>query len=157
TDITLDGVSNTSKGSNGRVAAGYVPPVDAIGELRIQTSSFDARTAQSSGGLVNISLRSGTNKLHGSGTFTKMMPEGMANGFFANRAGIARGDFDYNRWSGSLSGPVVLPRVYHGRNKTFFMWAYEALRDRRPRGGSSTLTVPTADMRKGDFSELLQL
>src|SRR5690349_13549512 len=96
TDITLDGVSNTSKGSNGRVAAGYVPPVDAIGEVRIQTSSFDARTAQTSGGLVNISLRSGTNKLHGAGTYTKMMPEWMANGFFANRAGIARGDFDYN-------------------------------------------------------------
>src|SRR5262249_48209012 len=86
TDITLDGVSNTSKGSGqGKVAAGYVPPVDSIGEVRIETSSFDARTGQSSGGVVNISLRSGTNKLHGSGTFTKMMPGWMANNFFANR------------------------------------------------------------------------
>ena len=82
TDITLDGVSNTSKGANGRVAAGYVPPVDAIGEMRVETSSFDARTGQSSGGLVNISLRSGTNKLHGSGTYTKMKPQWMANAFF---------------------------------------------------------------------------
>ena len=154
TDITLDGVSNTSKGANGRVAAGYVPPVDAIGEVRVETSSFDARTGQSSGGLVNISLRSGTNRFHGSGTYTKMMPEWMANDFFANKAGIARGDFDYNRWSGSLSGPVVLPKIYDGRNKTFFMWAYEALSDSRPRGGT-TLTVPTADLRKGDFSAQL--
>jgi len=157
TDITLDGVSNTSKGSNGRVAAGYVPPVDAIGEVRIQTSSFDARTGQTSGGLVNISLRSGTNKLRGSAAFTKMRPHWMANDFFANRSGIPRGDFSYNRWSASLSGPIVLPRLYHGRNKTFFMWAYEALRDRRPRGGSITLTVPTAEMREGDFSELLRI
>ncbi len=157
TDITLDGVSNTSKGSNGRVAAGYVPPVDAVGEVRISTSSFDARTGQSSGGLVNISLRSGTNKLHANATFTKMRPEWMANGFFANRSGIARGDFDYNRWSASVSGPISIPRVYQGRNRTFFMWAYEALGDRRPRGGSTNLTVPTADQRKGDFSELLRL
>jgi len=157
TDITLDGVSNTSKGSNGRVAAGYVPPVDAIGEMRIETSSFDARTGQTSGGLVNISLRSGTNKLRGTATYTKMRPEWMANNFFANRDGIARGEFTYNRWSGSLSGPVALPKLYHGRNRTFFMWAYEGLRDRRPRGGSTTLTVPTAEMRKGDFSELLRI
>ncbi|MGH9723280.1 MAG: carboxypeptidase regulatory-like domain-containing protein [Bryobacteraceae bacterium] len=157
TDITLDGVSNTSKGSNGRVAAGYVPPVDAIGEVRIQTSSFDARTGQTSGGVVNISLRSGTNKLHGSATFTKMKPQWMANDFFANRAGIARGDFNYNRWSTSVAGPVVIPKLYNGHNKTFFMWAYEGLSDRRPRGGSANLTVPTAEMRKGDFSELLRI
>jgi len=157
TDITLDGVSNTSKGGNGRVAAGYVPPVDAIGEVRIQTSSFDARAGQTSGGLVNISLRSGTNKLRGSATYTKMKPRWMANDFFANRSGIARGEFAYNRWSASLSGPVVLPKLYHGRNRTFFMWAYEGLRDRRPRGGSVVMTVPTSEMRGGDFSELLRL
>lgn len=157
TDITLDGVSNTSKGSNGRVAAGYVPPADAIGEVRIQTSSFDARTGQTSGGLVNISLRSGTNKLRGNVTYTKIKPQWMANDFFANRSGIPRGDFNYNRWSASLSGPIVLPRLHHGRNRTFFMWAYEALRDRRPRGGSINLTVPTAEMRSGDFSELLRI
>jgi hypothetical protein len=158
TDITLDGVSNTSKGSGaGRVAAGYVPPVDAIGEVRVETSSFDARTAQSSGGVINISLRSGTNKLHGSGAFTKMQPEWFANNFFANRSGLPAGDFDYNRWSGSLNGPVVIPHLYNGKNKTFFMWAYEQLQDQRPRGGSTTLTVPTAAQRKGDFSELLAL
>jgi hypothetical protein len=66
TDFTLDGVSNTTKGSTqGKVAAGFVPPVDAIGEVRIETNSFDARTGQSSGGMVTMSLRSGTNKLHG--------------------------------------------------------------------------------------------
>jgi hypothetical protein len=156
TDITLDGVSNTSKGGASKVAAGYVPPVDAIGEVRVETSSFDARTGQTSGGLVNISLRSGTNKIHGSATYTKMRPQWMANDFFANRAGIGRGDFEYDRWSGSLAGPIRIPKLYNGRNRTFFMWAYEALSDSRPRGGT-TLTVPTLEMRKGDFSELLRI
>ena len=55
-----------------QIAAGYVPPADAIGEVRIETNSFDARAGQTSGGLVNISLRSGTNKIRGNGTFTKM-------------------------------------------------------------------------------------
>jgi hypothetical protein len=157
TDITLDGVSNTSKGSNGKVAAGYVPPVDAIGEVRVQTSSFDVRTGQSSGGAVNISLRSGTNRLHGSVQWDKTRPEWWANSFFANRSGIPRGDFEYNRWSTFISGPLVIPKVYNGRNKTFFMWTYEGLHDHRPRGGSTNLTVPTADQRKGDFSELLRI
>ncbi|MBI4903772.1 MAG: TonB-dependent receptor [Acidobacteria bacterium] len=157
TDITLDGVSNTSKGSNGRVAAGYVPPVDAVGEIRIQTSSFDARTAQSSGGAVNISLRSGANKFHGSATYTKMRPEWFANDYFTNRSGLPAGDFNYDRWSGSFSGPIHLPKIYNGRNKTFFMWAYEQLKDKRPRGGSANLTVATPEIRNGDFSELLRI
>ena len=156
TDITLDGVSNTARSGAGVIAAGYVPPTDAIGEVRIETNSFDARAGQTSGGVVNISLRSGTNKIRGSGTFTKMRPEWMANTWFGNRNGTPRGDFDYNRWAASLSGPIVVPKIYNGRNKTFFMWAYEALNDQRPRGGT-TLTVPTVAERKGDFSELLTI
>jgi len=157
TDFTLDGVSNTTKGSTqGKVAAGYVPPVDAIGEVRIETNSFDARTGQSSGGVVTMSLKSGTNKLHGSATFVKMSPAWFANNFFSNRAGAQDADFDYNRWNASLNGPIVIPHVFNGRNRAFFMWAYEALQDQRPRGGT-TLTVPTAAERQGDFSELLAL
>jgi len=156
TDITLDGVANTSRSSAGKIAAGYVPPPDAIGEMRIETSSFDARAGQTSGGLINISLRSGTNKLRSSFSFTKMKPEWMANTWFGNRNRTPRGDFDYNRWGASASGPLILPRLYNGRNRTFFMWAYEGLSDQRPRGGT-TLTVPTVAQRQGDFSELLAL
>ena len=97
TDVTIDGVVNTYRGSAVPVGVAYSPPADAIGEMRIETSSFDARTGQTSGGLINFSLRSGTNKLHGSFTFTKMRPEWMANTWFGNRNGVARGDFDYNR------------------------------------------------------------
>lgn len=158
TDITMDGVVNSYRGSAGTVPIGvaYSPPVDAIGEVRIETSSFDARTGQTSGGLVNFSVRSGTNKFHGRFAFTKMRPEWMANTWFGNRSGTPRGEFDYNRWSSSVSGPVVIPKLYNGRNRTFFMWSYEGLADQRPRGGA-TLTVPTAAQRRGDFSELLAM
>jgi len=157
TDITMDGVANTSKGSTqGTVAAGYVPPIDAVGEVQVQTSSFDARTAQSSGGAVNISLRSGTNKFRGSASWDRMPASWFAGNFFSNKNNSPDGDFGYNRWSASLSGPVEIPKLYHGRNRTFFMYAYEGLKDARPRGGT-TLTVPTAAERNGDFSELLKL
>ncbi len=156
TDITMDGVVNTYRGSAVPVGVAYTPPPDAIGEMRIETSSFDARTGQTSGGLVNISIRSGTNKLHGNFTFTKMRPGWMANTWFGNRNGVGRGDFDYNRWASSVNGPIVIPKIYNGRNRTFFMWAYEGISDQRPRGGT-TLTVPTVAQRKGDFSELLRL
>lgn len=156
TDVTMDGVVNTYRGSAVPVGVAYSPPADAIGEMRIETSSFDARAGQTSGGLINFSIRSGTNKPHGAFTFTKMRPQWMANTWFGNRNGTPRGDFDYNRWSASLSGPVVIPKIYNGRNRTFFMWAYEALSDQRPRGGT-TLTVPTVAQRNGDFSELLKI
>jgi hypothetical protein len=157
TDITMDGVANTSKGSNqGTVAAGYVPPVAAVGEVQVQTSSFDARTAQSSGGAVNISLKSGTNRYHGEASWERMPASWFAGNFFSNKNNSPDGDFGYNRWGASLSGPVVIPKLYNGHNKTFFMWAYEGLKDARPRGGT-TLTVPTLAERKGDFSELLAL
>ena len=154
TDITMDGVVNTYRGSAVPVGVAYTPPADAIGEMRIETSSFDARAGQTSGGVINISLRSGANKPRGTFTFTKMKPEWMANTWFGNRNGTPRGDFDYNRWSSSFSGPVWLPKIYNGKNRTFFMWSYEAISDQRPRGGT-TLTVPTVAQRKGDFSELL--
>ncbi|HJZ98180.1 MAG TPA: TonB-dependent receptor, partial [Candidatus Solibacter sp.] len=157
TDITMDGVANTSKGSGqGTVAAGYVPPVAAVGEVQVQTSSFDARTAQSSGGAVNISLKSGTNRLHGEASWERMPASWFAGNFFSNKNNSPDGDFGYNRWGASLSGPVAIPKLYNGRNKTFFMWAYEGLKDARPRGGTN-LTVPTLAERKGDFSELLAL
>ena len=153
-DITLDGTSN-SAGSGGSVTASYVPPVDAVGEFKVQTTPFDAKVGQSMGGVVNISLKSGTNRMHGAAYWSKMSPAMMANDFFANRAGLPRGEFLYDRWGGSLNGPVLLPKIYNGRNRTFYMWAYEGLRDTRPRG--RTLTVPTLEQRNGDFSELLNL
>src|SRR5204862_516376 len=82
----------------------------------------------------------GTNRLRGSAAWDKMPAGWFAGNFFANKNNAPDGDFGYNRWSASLSGPVVIPKLYNGRNRTFFMWAYEGLTDQRPRGGAP-LTV----------------
>jgi hypothetical protein len=166
TDVTMDGVANTavSTGSgsnsdrlNNTITAAYVPPGDAVAEFKVEIASFDVKTGQTPGGLVNISLKSGGNTPHGTAYYSKRTPEMMANDFFANAANQPRSDFTYDRWGTSLSGPVYLPKMYDGRNKTFFMYAYEGIHESRPRPPGNPLTVPTSAMRTGDFSELLAL
>ncbi len=154
-DVTLDGVANTATANPGQITASYVPPSDAVAEFRVQTASFDAKVGQTSGGVVNISLKSGANAPHGTAYYTKMAPWMTANDFFSNRNGIARTNEKYDRYGFSLTGPVFIPKVYDGHNKTFFMYAYEGMKDTRPRG--DTFTVPTEKERNGDFSELLAL
>jgi len=155
-DITLDGVPSTSTGdTNYAVEAAYVPPPDAVSEFKVQTASYDASVGHSPGGVVNISLKSGTNSFHGSAYYVKMDPALHANTFFGNRVGQLRPVFDYDRWGTVASGPVILPKLYNGRNRTFYMYGYEGIHTVEPRG--STLTVPTATQRQGDLSDLLKL
>jgi hypothetical protein len=159
-DITLDGVANTalasSGSSNNSVTASYVPPTDAIQEFKVQTAAFDAKVGQTSGGLVNIVLKQGGNTPHGTAYYSGRRPAWNANDFFANRAGIPQGDFTYSREGGSATGPVVVPGLYNGHDKTFFMGAMEWIHDVNPRG-QAPWTVPTDAQRKGDLSDLLAL
>lgn len=154
-EISLDGVPNTSTAGNNEVISSYVPPADVVAEFKVQTAPFDASVGQTEGGVVNVSLKSGTNALHGTAYYNKKHVSMDANSFFANRAGQPRGEFDYDRWGVSASGPVKLPKLYDGRNRTFFMYGYEGIDESYPRG--STLTVPTEKQRAGDFSDLLAI
>ncbi|HET8550285.1 MAG TPA: carboxypeptidase-like regulatory domain-containing protein [Bryobacteraceae bacterium] len=155
-DVTLDGSVATATANAGEVIASYVPPADIIQEFKVQTATFDASFGQTEGGVTNISIKSGTNTLHGTAYYNKMVPSLFANDFFANLNGVPRADFTYNRYGGSVSGPVVIPKLYNGRNKTFFLYGLEGIREDRPRN-NGTPTVPTARMKQGDFSELLAL
>src|SRR5262249_21292704 len=93
--------------------------------------------------------------LHGTG-YIWTEPGGMAaNDFFGNARGQARPFSFSNRPGFSVSGPVVLPRVYDGRNKTFFLFAFEAIRDSRPRFDATNIWVPTNALKTGDFSAYL--
>jgi hypothetical protein len=153
-DVTLDGVPTTATANNGEVIASYVPPPDIVAEFKVQTATFDASFGQTEGGVTNISIKSGTNEFHGTAYYNKMAPELFANDFFANANRIARPDFTYNRWGGTLGGPVRIPKLYDGRNKTFFMFGYEGIKESRPRN-NGTPTVATPAMKTGDFSSLL--
>lgn len=155
-DVTIDGAPSTATANAGEVIASYVPPADLVAEFKVQTATFDASFGNTEGGVTNISIKSGTNEFHGSAYYVKMAPELFANDFFANATGTPRGDFTYNRWGGTLGGPVIFPKLYNGRNKTFFMWGYEGIDESRPRN-NGTPTVPTEEMKEGDFSRLLKL
>jgi len=155
-DITIDGAPSTATAGAGEVISSYVPPADIVAEFKVQTATFDASFGQTEGGVTNISIKAGTNALHGSAYYTKMVPGLFANDFFANANRIARPDFTYNRWGGHVGGPVFLPKIYDGRNRTFFMFGYEGIHEGRPRN-DGTPTVPTEEMKRGDFSQLLRL
>jgi hypothetical protein len=148
-DITIDGVPATSTANAGEVIASYVPPQDLVQEFKVQTATFDASFGNTEGGVTNLSLKSGTNAFHGTGYFVRTPRELFANEFFANASNTELPDFRYNRWGGTVGGPVV-------RNGTFFMYGYEGIHEARPRN-NGTPTVPTERMRNGDFSELLAL
>lgn len=83
-DVTIDGAPSTATANAGEVIASYVPPADIVQEFKVQTATFDASFGQTEGGVTNISLKSGTNSLHGTAYCNKMAPELFASDFFAN-------------------------------------------------------------------------
>ena len=154
-DLTIDGVPSTATANASEVIASYVPPADIVQEFKVQTATFDAASGNTEGGVVNLTIKSGTNQLRGGAYLAKTPKKLFANDFFANANDIPLSDFNYNRPGGWAGGPLVLPG-YNGRGKTFFMYGFEMIHESRPRN-NGTPTVPTERMRNGDFSELLAI
>ena len=154
-DLTIDGVPSTATANAGEVIASYVPPPDIVQEFKVQTATFDASLGNTEGGVTNLSIKAGTNALHGTAYLAKTPKSLFANDFFANANNLPLADFNYNRYGGTAGGPVLLPG-YDGRRRTFFMYGFEGIHESRPRN-NGTPTVPTEKMRNGDFSELLAL
>lgn len=147
--INIDGSPNL--GSNAAVA--FTPPSDAVQEFKVNTSSFDAQNGYTAGSTVNVALKSGTNSLHGSAYYFNRDKSRTANNFFNNRQGRDRPERKYYRWGFVANGPVELPGIYNGKNKTFFLFSMERQNDNVAQ--PTTFFVPTALQRKGDFSELI--
>src|SRR5262249_38997855 len=171
-EFTLDGIPNTD--DNGSMRVAFVPPADAVQEFKVETASFDAQQGHGAGAAVNVALRSGTNSLHG--TVYEFIRNDVlsANDYFLNRTNLVttpsrdkdkdgKADRDalrYNRYGATVGGPVWLPKFlgpfgYDGRNKTFFFFAYEGLKDVFPE--PNQFTVPTQAERNGDLSALLAI
>ena len=160
-DLTIDGASSTATANAGEVISSFVPPQDIVQEFKVQTATFDAATGNTEGGVTNLLIKSGGNEFHGTAYYTSFTPGTSANDFFDNRLAPLTGqtkrsvpDFYYHRFGGTASGPVWVPKVYKGKNKTFFLYGIEGIREARPRN-NGTFQVPTDKMRSGDFSELL--
>jgi len=122
----------------------FVPPVDSTQEFRVQTNSFSAEYGRTGGAVVNMSIKSGTNELHGTAYEFLRNKLLNANNFFQNRAGNDRPNLIQNQFGASVGGPIK-------RDKTFFFANWEEYRNRN--GAPSITTVPTALERQGNFSQ----
>ena len=151
TDILIDGSTDTTAYYN---EAGGIPGIEAVREFRVYTDAYAPEFGRTSGGIVSYALKSGSNQVHGS-AFEYLRNSLLdANGFNADKAGLAKPPFRRNQFGGTIGGPVDLPKLYDGHNKTFFFVSYDGLRDSS--AGSYTTTVPTALERTGNFSQTLQ-
>jgi hypothetical protein len=132
------------------------PSVDALQEITVQTSNYAAEYGQAGGGLFNFTTKSGSNELHGS-AYENLLNEQFGAGIpFTNggnnthvRPKVRKHDFGLN-----LGGPVFIPKVYNGKNRTFFFANYEKYMDRKHYGGAYA-TVPTDAFRTGNFGAIL--
>jgi len=165
TEFNIDG--NPVMTAAGGLA--FNPPQEMVQEFRVQTAAYDASLGRFTGAHVNLVMKSGTNELHGSAASSHPTRGMMPPDFFPHRfiwdprTGPIPSDRIDRAWPpqrivqyrGVVSGPVRLPKLYDGRNRTFWMFGGHAL----DRAGATRAfyTVPTARQREGDFSELLAL
>src|SRR6266542_1609441 len=150
-EFLLDGAPNNANQSGNNIA--YVPPADAVQEFKIATNSYDAQYGRTAGGVVNMSLKSGTNSLHGSVYEYYRRKWLDANSFLLNAQNKPKTNHYLDQYGFSIDGPVVIPGLYNGKSKTFFMFTGEKYREGTP--APLTSTVPTEAFRRGDFSGLV--
>ena len=148
-EFMLDGASNMQ----GQQMA-YSPPQAVVEEFKVQTTTFDAAFGFMPGAAVNMTLKSGGNSLHGQVNYFMQNPVLNANNFFRLAAG--KPNMRIHRTNASLTGPVEIPKLYNGRNKTFFTLGFEWIYSFDP-SPWVVEAVPTAAERKGDFSSLLRI
>jgi hypothetical protein len=146
----LDGIIDT-----GGLSSTYdVPPIiDAIQEFKIQSHNDNAEYGGVLGGVVNIVSKSGTNKYHGSGwEYFRNQDLDARNPFsdFDTNGNPYKYPFHQNEYGGTLGGPVRIPKLYNGKDKTFFFAAYEGWKYTKP--ASSTYISPTTAELNGDFT-----
>jgi hypothetical protein len=156
-EILIDGASHTNPESGGTAFAanGGVGSVEMFGEFKLLTSNFSAEYGRSGGGIEIFVTKSGTNQIHGTAFDFLRNDKLDAAGWSVNsrRPFLGKSKLRQNEFGGAVGGPVYIPKLYDGRNKTFFFFTYNGYRQNAG-GGTAIATVPTALMKKGDFSEL---
>ncbi len=156
-EFTIDGAPNTQRGNAGvGGGAAFNPSPEMVQEVRVQTATFDASVGHTGGATIDIVLKSGTNSFHGTLSKYWRSKEWNANTWAGNRGGIPRSDFQYKLWGGSLGGPVLLHKLYNGRDRTFFFIGFEDWASLSP-NPPGFVTVPRPAQLRGDFSDLLRL
>src|ERR1700761_1548973 len=136
-------------------ALAYSPTQDSVSEVSIRPFDTDASFGHTIGGVINQVTKTGTNAFHGTAYEFNQIPNLDANLYFNGFTNPATPTptFHYNQYGLTFGGPVWIPKVFNGKDKLFFFFAYEGLKDSTP--ASTFTTVPTAAERNGDFSQLL--
>jgi len=159
-EVLLNGAPNA--GISNEMA--YSPMQDAVTEVRVNVFDMDAANGHAMGGTINVVTKSGTNSLHGSAYIFNQTSVFDANSFINNARGVARPIYHQNQYGATVGGPVFVPKVFNGKNKLFWFFGYEGMRDSDPAASpletgnpENFATVPTEAERSGDFSALLGL
>jgi hypothetical protein len=146
-ELLINGSPNATW--DGRLA--YSPPQDAVQEVRVKVSDTDAAFGRTAGGTLNQVTKSGTNSFHGSAWEFNQPNTLTANDFFLNQAGKSRPVTHLNQYGVTAGGPVLLPK-FNGRNKLFWFFAWEGMKDAQPNPFATS--VPTDAERRGDFPQI---
>jgi hypothetical protein len=151
-NITIDGVTNMDTGNNN--ATHNMPSMDSVAEVSVKMSNYGAENGRNSGGAINIITRGGSQQFHASAGWFHRNENFNANNFFNNKQGLGRPPYRYNIFNYTVSGPVVIPHLNFNRDrsKLFFFFSQEFQRQLQA-FGTTTVRVPTALERAGDFSQ----
>jgi hypothetical protein len=164
-NFTLDGVDN-NESQFGQIA--IYPQPDAIAEFKVESSVPSAESGRAGGGIISTTFKSGGNVVHGTvGEIYQGRFLSAAAGKFDDPTSPPVPNYVTHQFYGTVGGPIYLPRpgeggkmFYDGRNRSFFFFSYNGQRNSTPifggTGDPQAVPVPTAKMRVGDFSELLQ-
>jgi hypothetical protein len=149
----LDGVSaNTTRALTASWVAVNTPSVEAITEFTVESNGFKAESGHAGGGSMSFASKSGGNSFHGD-VYEFLRNDALdANRFFSNALGQKKAVYKQHDLGVTAGGPIVIPKIIHGQNKSFFFASYEAFRNRKGATATSA-TVPTAEMYNGDFSK----
>jgi hypothetical protein len=154
--VLMDGLDDTSA-VKGAISDENQPSVESLASQSLLVNNYSAEFGQSAGGIFDYTSKSGGNRLHGT-AFNYLENEDLDAGQPFNYTSSGQKYTPVQRqldFGGSLGGPVVIPRLYNGHNKTFFFFAYEEYHNTQTLN-QGTITVPTTAYRNGDLSSLLQ-
>ncbi|MBK5293230.1 MAG: hypothetical protein JJE04_16345, partial [Acidobacteriia bacterium] len=148
-ETLIDGITSV----RGSRSASFAPALNAVQEVNVLTNSYDSQYGRIGGGVTSVTLRTGTNRLHGQ-LYEFFKNDNLnANGYSRNSVGLKQPEFKNNTFGFTVDGPIYIPKLFDGRNRMFFMVSLEALRERNPQ--TQIWTVPTDLEAQGNFSRLV--
>lgn len=145
-ELLIDGAPNATW--DNRVA--YNPPQDAVQQVTVKAFDSDAAYGHTGSGTANQVMKTGTNSFHGSLWEFNQVSALEANSFFNNQKGLGNPLTHFNQYGATVGGPMLIPKLYNGRNKLFWFFAWESLKDSQP--NTDFTTVPTDAEKQGNFS-----